>query len=207
MPCLKKMLSFHWCSSFYSGWILQKEWLHILEKGLLAWIAMLHRKTSEKHRRPFPPFVYYHFHFSLCQTKNWIKALFFTERDFLSSRSNLLYKVTREEEHIHPPPRVPSQISLVSISLCKHRGLGGVEKKKSIRAYLNEEGQDTMAPSESWVVIKEVDEVSSPSTRSPVDKTRLWTPAGADTAARGNEREDGTAVAINLPISHQHCSH
>lgn len=107
----------------------KKEWLHILEKGLLAWIAMLHRKTSEKNGRPFPPSVYYHFHFSLCQTKNWIKALFFTERDFLSSRSNLLYKVTREEEHIRPPPCVPSQISLVSVSLCKHRGLGGGEKK------------------------------------------------------------------------------
>lgn len=42
----------------------------------------------------------------------------------------------------------------------------------SIKAYLNEEGQDTMAPSERRVVIREVDEESSSSTHSPVDATR-----------------------------------
>lgn len=95
---------------------------------------------------------------SLCETKYWKRVLSLLNGT-LFSRSNLLYRWQEKGEHIHPQPRAPFYISLVSISLCKHRGLE--KKKKSIKAYLNEEGRDTMAPSERWVVIREVDEESS----------------------------------------------
>lgn len=111
--------------------------------------------------------------------------------------------MTREGEHIYPQPHVPFYISLVSVFLCKL----SAQWKKSIKSYLNEEGQDTMAPSERGVVIREVDEESSSSTHSPVDKTTLWTSSCADTAGQINEWKGSTAGAINSTISHQHSSH
>lgn len=44
----------------------------------------------------------------------------------------------------------------------------------SIKAYLNEEGQNTMAPSQRRVVIRKVDEECSLSTHSPVDTTEAY---------------------------------
>lgn len=54
---------------------------------------------------------------------------------------------------------------------------------------------------------QEVDEESSSSTHSPVDKTRLWTSACAYTAGQVAEWKGSTAGAINSPISHQLSSH
>lgn len=66
------------------------------------------------------------------------------------------------------------RLSLVSgglLYLPVSASLGAEAQKKPIKAYLNEEGRDTMALSESWAVIKEVDEMSRPSTPSPVVKS------------------------------------
>lgn len=168
-------------------------------RGLLARTITLHRKTpgtEEYSASMFPIFSF---------LSMWDQILkgssFFIERDTLVNQSNLLCSWEEKgNTFIHSlmcPFTSPS-----SLSLCKHRGL-----EKSIKVYLNEEGQDTIAPSERWVVIREVDEESSSSTHSPVDETRLWTSACADTAGQGNEWNGSTAGAINSPISHQHCSH
>lgn len=141
------------------------------------------------------------FHFSLCETKYWKRALS-SLKWTLFSRSNLLCGWQEKgNTFIHSlmcPFTSPWSLSFSASTEAR---------KKSIKAYLNEEGQDTMAPSERWAVIREVDEESSSSTHSPVDKTRLWTSACADTAGQGNEWKGSTAGAINSPISHQHCSH
>lgn len=161
---------------------------------LLVRIANIPGKFRDREQHPASvsnPFI------SLCDTTFWKRALSLLKRTLFELVKTVVH-MTREQEHVH--------LQTVLLQPCLSLSASTEAGKKSIKAYLNEEGQDTMAPSERWVVINEVDEESGLSTHSPVGETRLWTPAFADTAGQGDEWKDCTARAINPPIFHPHGS-